>query len=91
MKDNILDGKKIANEIHEEIAREVEQRKAEGKKIPHLAAVLVGDDGASQTYVNGKIRACKKVGFEYTLLNFPASISEEKLLAQVDRINQDED
>lgn len=91
MKDNSLDGKKIANEIHEEIAREVEQRKAEGKKIPHLAAVLVGDDGASQTYVNGKIRACKKVGFEYTLLNFPASISEEKLLAQVDRINQDED
>lgn len=91
MKDNILDGRKVANEIHEEITREVASRKAEGKKIPHLAAVLVGDDGASQTYVNGKIKACKKVGFEYTLLNFPSSISEEKLLAQVDRLNQDND
>ncbi|MEJ2003829.1 MAG: bifunctional 5,10-methylenetetrahydrofolate dehydrogenase/5,10-methenyltetrahydrofolate cyclohydrolase [Cyclobacteriaceae bacterium] len=91
MKENILDGRQIANEIQEEIAREVEQRRKEGKKIPHLAAILVGDDGASQTYVNGKIRACKKVGFEYTLLNFPASISEEKLLSQVDRLNEDED
>ncbi|MCA6077909.1 bifunctional 5,10-methylenetetrahydrofolate dehydrogenase/5,10-methenyltetrahydrofolate cyclohydrolase [Fulvivirga sedimenti] len=91
MSNNILDGKRIAGEIHEEIARIVATRKTEGKKIPHLAAVLVGDDGASQTYVNGKIKACKKVGYEYTLLNFPASISEEKLLAQVDRLNEDPD
>ncbi len=91
MKDKILDGKRIANEIQEEIKQEVEARRSEGKKVPHLAAILVGDDGASQTYVNGKIRACKKVGYEYTLLNFPASISESKLLSQVDRLNQDED
>ena len=91
MKDNILDGRKVANEIQEEIGQQVASRKAEGKKVPHLAAVLVGDDGASHTYVNGKIRACKKVGFEYTLLNYPASISENKLLAHVDRLNNDED
>ena len=87
----ILDGKKIANEIQSEIAKEVEEIKQDGKKIPHLAAILVGDDGASQTYVNNKIKACKKVGFEYTLLQYPESIREEKLLANVDRINEDED
>lgn len=88
---NILDGRKIANEIQEELALRVAQLKENGRKTPHLAAILVGDDGASQTYVNHKIKACKKVGFEYTLLNFPASISEEKLLGHVHRINQDED
>ncbi|TRX62210.1 bifunctional 5,10-methylenetetrahydrofolate dehydrogenase/5,10-methenyltetrahydrofolate cyclohydrolase [Fulvivirga sp. M361] len=87
----ILDGKKIANEIQSEIAKEVEEIKQDGKKIPHLAAILVGDNGASQTYVNNKIKACKKVGFEYTLLQYPESIREEKLLANVDRINEDED
>lgn len=87
----ILDGRKVANQIQEELTNEVTQLKNDGKKVPHLAAILVGDDGASQTYVNNKIKACKKVGFEYTLLQFPESISEEKLLANVDRINNDED
>ncbi len=90
-KTNILDGRKVANEIQEELRKRVETLKANGRKTPHLAAILVGDDGASQTYVNNKIKACKKVGYEYTLLNYPATISEEKLLAQVDRINEDED
>ena len=88
---SILDGRKVANQIQEELANEVDKLKNEGKKVPHLAAILVGDNGASQTYVNNKIKACKKVGFEYTLLQFPESISEEKLLANVDRINNDED
>jgi methylenetetrahydrofolate dehydrogenase (NADP+)/methenyltetrahydrofolate cyclohydrolase len=87
----ILDGRKVADEIYEEIAAEVIQLIKDGKKSPHLAAILVGDDGASQTYVNNKIRACKKVGFEYTLLNFPATISEAKLILEIDRLNNDVD
>lgn len=87
----ILDGKKIANEIKDEIAEEVKQLIAKGGKTPHLAAILVGDDGASQTYVNNKIKACTRVGFEYTLLNFPATISEAKLMSEIDRINADDD
>lgn len=87
----ILDGKKVASDIKEEIREEVELLKKSGKRVPHLAAIIVGDDGASHTYVNNKIRACKVVGFEYTLLNFPTTISEKKLLAQIDRINEDDD
>lgn len=87
----ILDGRKIANEIKDEIAEEVQQLKEAHDKVPHLAAILVGDDGASQTYVNNKIKACKRVGFEYTLLNFPESISENKLMTEIERINKDED
>jgi len=87
----ILDGRKIANEIKDELAIEVAELKKKHAKVPHLAAILVGDDGASQTYVNNKIKACKKVGFEYTLLNFPETISEAKLMTEIDRINQDED
>lgn len=87
----ILDGRKIADEIKNEIAVEVAALKDAGKRAPHLAAILVGDDGASQTYVNNKIKACKKVGFEYTLLNFPETISEAKLMTEIERINADED
>ncbi|MTI20545.1 bifunctional 5,10-methylenetetrahydrofolate dehydrogenase/5,10-methenyltetrahydrofolate cyclohydrolase [Fulvivirga sp. RKSG066] len=87
----ILDGRKVANEIKDEIATEVEQLKSRNGKVPHLAAILVGDDGASHTYVNNKIKACKRVGFEYTLLNFPGTISESKLMTEIDRINNDED
>lgn len=87
----ILDGRKIANEIKDEIEHEVVDMKNKHAKAPHLAAILVGDDGASQTYVNNKIKACKRVGFEYTLLNFPESISEAKLMTEIDRINNDED
>lgn len=87
----ILDGKKVANQIKDEIADEVKQITSSGAKAPHLAAILVGDDGASQTYVTNKIKACTRVGFEYTLLNFPATISENKLIAEIERINNDED
>ncbi|MDX1630022.1 MAG: bifunctional 5,10-methylenetetrahydrofolate dehydrogenase/5,10-methenyltetrahydrofolate cyclohydrolase [Fulvivirga sp.] len=87
----ILDGRKISNEIKDEIEKEVSHLKGSAPKVPHLAAILVGDDGASQTYVNNKIKACKKVGFEYTLLNFPATISEAKLMSEIERINQDDD
>ncbi|UII29797.1 bifunctional 5,10-methylenetetrahydrofolate dehydrogenase/5,10-methenyltetrahydrofolate cyclohydrolase [Fulvivirga ulvae] len=87
----ILDGKKIANEIKDEIASEVKSIVSVGGKMPHLAAILVGDDGASQTYVNNKIKACTRVGFEYTLLNFPATISETKLISEIERINNDDD
>jgi len=89
---NILDGRKVANEIKDEIAAEVQKLKdGNTSKVPHLAAILVGDDGASHTYVNNKIKACKRVGFEYTLLNFPETISESKLMTEIDRINQDDD
>ena len=63
----ILDGKKVSNQIKEEITVEVEQMKERGEKVPHLAAVLVGNDGASLTYVGSKVRSCKKIGFESTL------------------------
>ncbi|MEL7001207.1 MAG: bifunctional 5,10-methylenetetrahydrofolate dehydrogenase/5,10-methenyltetrahydrofolate cyclohydrolase [Bacteroidota bacterium] len=87
----ILDGRKVAADIQEEIKAEVEERKRNGLKIPHLAAILVGHDGASHTYVNNKIKSCKNVGYEYTLLHFPESISEKKLLSEIKRINKDND
>lgn len=87
----ILDGRKVANEIKDEIKIKVDEIRALGKRAPHLAAILVGDDGASQTYVNNKIKSCKKVGFEYTLLNFPTTITEAKLMAEIERINNDDD
>lgn len=83
----LIDGRKISNEILEEIKIEVENIKATGGKVPHLAAVLVGDDGASLTYVNAKVKACEKVGFESTLIHLPASTSEEVLLAKVKELN----
>ncbi len=91
MSATILDGRKVATDIENEIADEVSLLKSAGNRAPHLAAILVGDNGASQTYVNNKIKACKKVGFEYTLLNFPETISEAKLMSEIDRINADED
>ena len=65
----IIDGKKISNQIKEEIKVEVDSLKALGKKIPHLAAVIVGEDGASLTYVGSKVRSCKQVGFKTYLLS----------------------
>lgn len=85
----ILDGKATSAAIKEEIAQEVESRVAKGLRRPHLAAILVGDDGASQTYVNAKVKACERVGFESTLVKLPASTTEEELLAKVDELNQD--
>ena len=76
----ILDGKKTSEALKQEIAEEVKQLKAEGKKVPHLAAVLVGNNGASLTYVGSKVKSCEQVGFESTLVKLPANISEEALL-----------
>lgn len=86
----LLDGKKTSQDIQLEIAEKVKQLKAEGKKTPHLAAVLVGGDGASLTYVNAKVKACEKVGFESTLVKLDASISEEELLNKIEELNNDD-
>ena len=87
----LIDGRKVSGEIKQEIARRVAERKAAGKKIPHLGIILVGDDGASATYVDGKVRACKEVGFHYSVFRFADSISEERLLRQIDNVNSDEE
>lgn len=87
----IISGKEISKAIEQELAAEVEQIKGEGGKIPHLAAVLVGDDGASQTYVNAKVKACERVGFKSTLVRLDAGISEADLLSEIDKLNNDAD
>jgi len=87
----LLDGKKTSEQIKQEIAQEVELIKSQGGKIPHLAAILVGHDGASETYVNSKVKDCAQVGFRSTLLRFEESITEEELLTTVEEVNQDED
>jgi methylenetetrahydrofolate dehydrogenase (NADP+)/methenyltetrahydrofolate cyclohydrolase len=87
----LLDGKKLAEELKIEIAKEVEQLKAKGGKTPHLAAILVGNDGGSLTYVGHKVKACEQVGFKSTLLHFEDSISEDFLLNEVSKLNQDSD
>ena len=75
----LLDGKKTANDIKEEIAIEVNQLKASGGKTPHLAAILVGNDGASETYIKAKVKACEKVGFRSTLIRLNNNVSEEMI------------
>jgi methylenetetrahydrofolate dehydrogenase (NADP+)/methenyltetrahydrofolate cyclohydrolase len=87
----IIDGKKTSEEIKNEIAARVVAIKAEGGKIPHLAAVLVGDDGASQTYVAAKVKACEQVGFASTLVRLKNDVSEEELLKNVEEINNNAD
>ena len=87
----LLDGKKTANDIKNEIAIKVASLVAGGGKKPHLAAILVGSDGASETYVNAKVKACNKVGFDSTLVRFNANVSEEELLAEVKKINNNSD
>lgn len=87
----LIDGKKIAAEIKQELADEVAALKAAGHKVPHLVAVLVGDDGASETYVASKVKACREVGFKSTELRYSADITEEQVLAVVDKLNRDAD
>ena len=87
----IIDGKKISEDILNEISLEVKQRTNKGYKTPHLAAILVGEDGPSQTYVNSKINACKEVGFKSSLFKYDNNISEEKLLEEIGKINNDDD
>lgn len=87
----ILDGKKVSNDIKDEIAVEVQKMKERGEKVPHLAAVLVGNDGASLTYVGSKVRACERIGFESTLVKMPDTTSEIELLAKIKELNEDDD
>lgn len=87
----ILDGKKVAGEIRSEISVKVQGYKEKGLRAPNLAILIVGDDGASHTYVSGKIKACKAAGFDYTLMHFASTISEAKLIKHVDQLNEDED
>ncbi|HEX7848069.1 MAG TPA: tetrahydrofolate dehydrogenase/cyclohydrolase catalytic domain-containing protein [Chitinophagaceae bacterium] len=87
----ILDGKKASQAIRDELKIEVAQLAAEGKKVPHLAAILVGNNGASETYVNAKVKACEEVGFKSTLIRLEDSISENDLLLQIDDLNTDPD
>ena len=87
----VIDGRKISTEIKAEISARVQDRKNQGKKIPHLAIILVGDDGASQTYVDNKVKACREVGFNYSMLRFSSTISEDKLMKHIDQVNRDED
>ena len=83
----ILDGKKTANDIKQEIAIKVAKLENARGKNPHLAAILVGSDGASETYVNAKVRACAKVGIDSTLIRLEITVSEEELLAEIEKIN----
>lgn len=87
----LIDGRKIAAQIKSEIAERVEQLKSKYNKIPHLAIILIGDDGASTTYVDGKVKACKEVGFHYSLMRFAETITEERLLKHIEQINNDDD
>ena len=87
----LLDGKKTANDIAKEIAIEVSFLLSNGGKKPHLAAILVGGDGASETYVNAKVKACEKVGFESTLIRLDNTVSESHLLAEIEKINSNTD
>lgn len=87
----ILDGKKISNQIKEEIAAEVAQMRERGEKVPHLAAVLVGNDGASLTYVGSKVRSCERIGFESTLVQMPNTTSEVELLKKIEELNANDD
>ena len=85
----IIDGKKTAAEIRGEIAAAVSAMKERGARVPHLAAILVGNDGGSETYVSHKVKDCEEVGFRSTLIRMPASVSEEELLAKVRELNED--
>ena len=86
----ILDGKKTSKDIQDEIALEVADMKSDGRRSPHLLAVLVGDDGASQTYVNAKVKSCDRVGFESTVVRLSENISEDSLLLEKDKCNNND-
>ena len=87
----LIDGKAIAEQVKQEIAAQVAEMVANGQKRPHLAAILVGHDGGSETYVANKVKACEVCGFTSTLIRFEADITEEELLAKVKELNEDND
>ncbi|QWX82898.1 bifunctional 5,10-methylenetetrahydrofolate dehydrogenase/5,10-methenyltetrahydrofolate cyclohydrolase [Cellulophaga sp. HaHaR_3_176] len=87
----LLDGRKISNQIKEEITEQVTKMRERGEKVPHLAAVLVGNDGASLTYVGSKVKSCEKIGFESTLIQLPSTTSELELLRKIKELNENDD
>jgi methylenetetrahydrofolate dehydrogenase (NADP+)/methenyltetrahydrofolate cyclohydrolase len=87
----LIDGNAISAEIKEELKVKVQERKKHGLKIPHLAAVIVGNDGASLTYVNSKVKTCRELGFDSTLIQLPNSITQEELLRQIENLNHNQD
>ena len=87
----LIDGKAISEQIKQEIAAEVAERVARGEKRPHLAAILVGHDGGSETYVANKVKACEVCGFTSSLIRFESDVTEETLLAEIERLNQNAD
>ncbi len=87
----LIDGKVTSKEVRKEIAAEVEALKKAGGKIPHLAAILVGHDGGSESYVSGKMKACEEVGFKSSLIRFEDSVTEKELIAKVKELNNDAD
>lgn len=87
----LIDGKKTSAEVKAEIKKDVEEFKAQGGKTPHLAAILVGNDGASETYVASKVRSCNEIGFNSTLERMSAETTEEQLLAKIDEFNNNDD
>jgi len=87
----ILDGKKVSQAVKDQLKIDVAQLFTEGKKVPHLAAILVGNDGASETYVASKVKSCEEVGFKSTLIRFEADISEHSLLEKIQDLNHDPD
>ena len=87
----LIDGKAISEQIKQEIAAEVAERVARGEKRPHLAAILVGHDGGSETYVANKVKACEACGFTSSLIRFESDVTEETLLAEIEKLNQDTD
>ncbi len=87
----LIDGKAISEQIKQEIAAEVAERVARGEKRPHLAAILVGHDGGSETYVANKVKACEVCGFTSSLIRFESDVTEETLLAEIERLNNDTD
>jgi len=87
----LINGRRIATEIKQEITNSVAERKKLNKKIPHLAIIMVGDDGPSQTYIDLKVKACKDVGFQYSMMRFADTISEDRLCRHIASVNEDDD
>lgn len=88
---NLLDGKKTSEAIQDEIAAEVAAIKEKGGKVPHLAAILVGNDGGSVTYVNNKVLTCERIGFGSSLIRYEDTVTEDELLAKIDQLNNDDE
>jgi methylenetetrahydrofolate dehydrogenase (NADP+)/methenyltetrahydrofolate cyclohydrolase len=88
---NMLDGKLVSQAVKDSLRIQVEERLQNGKKVPHLAAILVGSDGASETYVASKVKSCAEIGFKSTLIRLPEDVSEQELLFHINELNEDFD